>query len=148
LRELYAPTLRVHRARRWCDDTPVNVHYIREIVDAFADAKIIHIIRDGRDVAESFLRLDWARTFPQALSTWYSRVKIGQTLGQAVPPCNYIEIGFEELVTNRREVLERILSFIDEEWEEQVLDLIREDRANRHRRQFGKAENRLFEALA
>jgi hypothetical protein len=45
-------------------------------------------------------------------------------------------------------VLERILSFIDEEWEEQVLDLIREDRANRHRRQFGKAENRLFEALA
>ncbi|MCE7992576.1 MAG: sulfotransferase [Roseivirga sp.] len=41
-------------ARRWAEKTPQNVQYIEEILNEFkTSVKIIHIVRDGRDVITS-----------------------------------------------------------------------------------------------
>lgn len=46
----------------WVDHTPANIRYAWTLLHLFPDAKMIHIIRDGRAVAASILPLDWGPT--------------------------------------------------------------------------------------
>src|ERR1700677_4738235 len=49
---------------RWIDSTPTNIPHLLRIKRDFPDAKIIHIIRDGRDVALSLHKRGWSRPLP------------------------------------------------------------------------------------
>mgnify|MGYP001828991843 FL=1 len=41
-------------AQRWAEKTPANVYYFRDILEHFdGDVRLIHIVRDGRDVVTS-----------------------------------------------------------------------------------------------
>ena len=50
--------------KRWIDSTPTNIPHMPRIVKEFPDARIIHIIRDGRDVALSLDKREWSRPLP------------------------------------------------------------------------------------
>jgi hypothetical protein len=41
---------------RWGEKTPHNLYYVGEILEDFPDAKIINLIRDGRDIAVEQIR--------------------------------------------------------------------------------------------
>lgn len=43
----------------WIDHTPANIKYAWTLFQAFPDAYMVHLIRDGRAVAASLLPLDW-----------------------------------------------------------------------------------------
>lgn len=59
----------------WLDDHIINGLFIPEILRAFPEAKFIHPIRDGREVAKFFIRKGWARSsYEQSLRLWHSRV--------------------------------------------------------------------------
>ncbi|MBB6391048.1 sulfotransferase family protein [Microbacterium thalassium] len=45
---------------RWVEKTPNHLWYLREIVDHFPDATIVHVVRDPRDVVRSLVGLPWA----------------------------------------------------------------------------------------
>ena len=51
-------------ASRWGECTPEHLLYIDKIKRDIPDAKVIHVIRDGRDVAVSLDRQRWIRPFP------------------------------------------------------------------------------------
>src|SRR5688572_4070232 len=40
----------------WCEKSPMHVHHLQLLSQAFPEAKFIHVIRDGRDCAASFHR--------------------------------------------------------------------------------------------
>ena len=44
--------------RIWVDHTPQNLIHAKLLVDLFPDARMIHIVRDGRAVANSLMRVD------------------------------------------------------------------------------------------
>ena len=46
-------------ARRWGEKTPYHVSFLPAIFADFPDARIIHLVRDGRDVLESRRRVVW-----------------------------------------------------------------------------------------
>src|SRR5215831_6042591 len=50
--------------QRWADCTPDHLLYIRQIKREIPDALIIHIIRDGRDVALSYAQQGWSHPLP------------------------------------------------------------------------------------
>src|SRR5713226_775192 len=56
LRIVMEETARKQGASRWADCTPDHLLYIPEIKRELPDALIIHIIRDGRDVALSYVK--------------------------------------------------------------------------------------------
>jgi hypothetical protein len=104
---------------RWADCTPEHVLYLREIKRSLPSALIVHIIRDGRDVALSMDKQGWLRPFrwdkKRRLTApalyWRWMVKKGREYGRIVAP-SYMEVRYEELVAEPRRVLAKLGNFI------------------------------------
>lgn len=45
---------------RWCDDTPLNALYSDFLLELYPTGKVVHMIRDPRDVAASYSEKSWA----------------------------------------------------------------------------------------
>ena len=109
-------------ADRWVECTPAHVCYMHRIKATIPGAKFIHIIRDGRDVALSLNRLGWVRQFswdrwhpllPAGIS-WDCMVRCGRRAGKMLDS-DYTEVHFETLITEPRQTLARLGTFIDHE---------------------------------
>jgi sulfotransferase family protein len=104
---------------RWIDSTPTNIPHLLRIKRDFPNARIVHIIRDGRDVALSLEKRGWSRPLPwdhgkpllAAGLYWEWIVRKGRRLGSMLQP-DYLEIRYEALVTNPLDVLERLAGFL------------------------------------
>lgn len=107
---------------RWADSTPANVLFLPQIKEAFPDALVIHIIRDGRDVAISLDRLNWSRPLPwdrKASLTvaglyWQWIVAKGCRDGNKLGR-DYIEVSFEKLAQRPEETLHELAPQIGHE---------------------------------
>lgn len=105
---------------RWAECTPDHLFYLAEIKKTIPDALVIHILRDGRDVALSLEKQHWIRPFPWdkgrdlvvAGFYWEWMVRKGRKNGQALGQ-DYFEVHFEDLVSNPRGTLPRVGQFID-----------------------------------
>jgi hypothetical protein len=114
---------------RYGDKTPDYVLNIPLLADLFPDARFIHLIRDGRDVA---LSLRDARFGPKTMGDialmWKHRVESGRKTGNAVGPHRYLEVSYEALVSDPRSVLDTLCSFIALPFEPSMLEYFqRED---------------------
>jgi len=105
---------------RWADCTPDHLLYLREIRKEMPEALVIHILRDGRDVALSLDKQRWIRPFPWDKSKsvlvsglyWQWIVNRGREYGRTLG-ADYMEIYFEDLIQNPRPVLSQLGQFID-----------------------------------
>jgi Sulfotransferase family len=105
---------------RWADCTPDHLLYMAEIKRQIPDALFIHIIRDGRDVALSYVKQGWSHPLPwdrhEALGVaglyWEWAVRKGREQGRRLGAA-YQEVRFEELNANPWETLSRLGRFID-----------------------------------
>ena len=105
---------------RWGDKTPGYIKNMREIQTYLPEARFIHLIRDGRDVALSVLKQDWGpQTVEAAAEKWRSRV----LRGRAQQPYLgfYMEVKFEDLVLHTERELRRICEFIELDFDERML---------------------------
>src|SRR5579863_3190506 len=107
-------------ATRWAVYDPDNVLHVARIKVDLPDALFVHIIRDGRDIALSLMKMGGFRPFPGSrkppslLETalyWEWMVRRGRQAGRQIPQ-NYIEIHYEELVTQPRATLARLGEFL------------------------------------
>jgi hypothetical protein len=120
LRIIMGEVGRNQNVERWADCTPEHLLHLKRIKETIPEALIIHIIRDGRDVALSTAKLSyvrrmwWDRTPSEMVSALYWEWIVrkgredGRNLGQ-----HYLEVRFEELVTNPRGTLAKLAPFID-----------------------------------
>jgi sulfotransferase family protein len=114
--------VRQQGAERWAECTPDHLLYIQEIKRQIPEALVIHIIRDGRDVALSYARQGWTRTLPWdrglellvSALYWSWTVRRGRRSGAALG-ADYMEARYEELVEDPRETLARVGRFIEQE---------------------------------
>jgi hypothetical protein len=106
----------------WIDSTPTNIPHMLRIGRDFPEARFIHIIRDGRDVALSLDKREWSRPLPwdrkrSLLSAglyWEWIVRKGRRFGAALGP-RYMEVRYEELVEQPPAALRRIGKFLNRE---------------------------------
>jgi hypothetical protein len=107
---------------RWADCTPEHLLYMIEIKRQIPDALFIHIIRDGRDVALSYLKQGWSYPLPwdrnESLGVaglyWKWIVGRGREAGKRLGS-DYHEVRFEELVTHPQKTLSQLGEFIERE---------------------------------
>lgn len=97
--------------RRWGDKSPANTHHIALLAAGFPDAQFVHIIRDGRDAAQSFHRR-WRYSPRHTIWRWKSAVANGRRQGAALPPQRYMEVRYEVLTSAPEPEMRRICSFL------------------------------------
>ncbi len=107
---------------RWGDKTPHYLGAIPTLLELFPRAKILHVYRDGRDVALSWLRRKMEpRNTYMAACYWRDRVRAGMRVGRQLPPGSYMEVRYEELLRDTEGVMRRVCDFIGEPFCEEVL---------------------------
>jgi len=107
---------------RWADCTPEHLLFLQRIKETIPDALVVHIIRDGRDVALSLAKQKWIRPFPWdrgldllvAALYWEWIVKRGQE-GAKFLGSDYCEVRYEKLVENPKNTLAQLGAFIGQE---------------------------------
>ena len=108
-------------AARWALYDADNLLFIKRIKADIPDAIFVHIIRDGRDIALSLRKMGgytpffWNRKPASLLETaiyWEWMVRKGQRQGREFPD-DYIELRYEDLVSNPRPVLKQLGDFLD-----------------------------------
>jgi LPS sulfotransferase NodH len=116
--------------RRWGDKTPMYMQNLRLLERLFPDALFVHLIRDGRDAAMSFLAMPrgivtetWMhpRTPADFASQWRTEVAGARRLGRRVGP-RYLEVRYEDLVADVGAALRRICEFAQLEYEPALAD--------------------------
>jgi hypothetical protein len=109
----------------WGDKTPNYGLRLQAIGALLPEARFLHLIRDGRDVAASIRDLWFApsRDFGQLATDWSWRVRTIRSQGAHYP--FYLEIRYEQLITDTEAVLRRICSFLEIDFSNQMLDYYR-----------------------
>ena len=120
--ELYAEA---QNKRRWGDKTPDYLRSIRRIGRTLPEAHFIHLIRDGRDVAAS--RRRWReraggkdRPVEAWAAQWKRWIETARKQGGEIG--RYMELRYEDLVTDTEPALRNVCEFIDLPFDEAMLD--------------------------
>lgn len=107
---------------RWGDKTPYYCLELDRIRRVLPEARFIHLIRDGRDVAMS-LRKMWFSPGPEVevqAAYWKKFVGAGRRAG--LGRTDYIEVRYEDLILNTQHTLERICNFIGISYDKAMLN--------------------------
>lgn len=151
---------------RWGDKTPYYVLHLPKIIEWFPGAQIIHLIRDGRDCSLSLInrRHDFnVYNSYQAAKYWQHYVRVGRERGKLLGPDTYIETRYEDLLDNPAATMERISTFLGEEYTDSLVHFnkanqagktpllqkpVQTDNAGKWRNQMSRASIRAFESVA
>ena len=116
---------------RWGDKTPMYMRHLSLLDELFPDARYVHLIRDGRDAALSFLQMPegtytrtWAHpTTPAEFAClWRKEVTDARALGRRVGTARYHEVRYEALVADPDATVRAICAFADAPFEPAMLD--------------------------
>ncbi len=116
---LYA---RLHGKPRAGDKTPPYALHLGAIHALLPEARFVHIVRDGRDVARSFRGLwfspgDEIETLAR---TWRDTILTARRLAERVP--HYLEVRYEDLIREPETVLRRVCAFAELPFHPATLD--------------------------
>jgi hypothetical protein len=120
---VYAAYAREQGKPRYADKTPQHVLHLDLLAAAFPTARVVHLVRDGRNVVPSLLEVPHAPTrFADAVEYWRARVLAGRRAGERLGPDRYREIRYEDLVADPAPRLEELCGFLDLPYAPAMLD--------------------------
>lgn len=116
---------------RWGDKAPNYTIRVDELIQAFPEAKIIHLVRDPRAVVCSLASLKGAPTcvYRQA-DVWHRAVGIFERKRRCIPEGHCLDVRYEDLVQNPVSVLQAICTFIDEPFDPDMLEFYKTNHNN------------------
>ena len=101
------------------EKSPSHALYLREIMQFLPESRIIHIIRDPRDVVSSLLAAHrswgtfWAPgTAASAINLWINHYSAVKKSKKYVKPSQFFEITYEDLLKNTSYVLNKCFDFL------------------------------------
>lgn len=77
------------------------------------DAKIIHLLRDPRDVARSSMGMGWAGLPHYGVEKWHVAERDWDAHVGAFAPLNVLELRYEDLITEPEAHLRKVCAFLD-----------------------------------
>jgi hypothetical protein len=111
----------LHGKPHWGDKTPYYVGELDQVKRVFPEARIVNLVRDGRDVALSLLRVPfgpgnvWA-----AARQWRAAVDAGDTASARYGE-DVLTIRYEDLVSDPEPVVRRVCEFCEIAYRPQML---------------------------
>jgi hypothetical protein len=115
---------RLQGKERWGDKTPGYVTDLDLLNELWPDCRVVHLVRDGRDVALSLAGVSWGSSnLVRTAASWRWKTVLGRKMG-AMMGGRYFEVCFEDLVQEPDRTLRRICEFLGEHYEPRMLDYI------------------------
>jgi hypothetical protein len=99
-------------ATRWGEKSPANIRHLAEIDQLFPETKIIHVLRDGRDVVASIHELGWHNSLAITCEAWLQNIAAVSNYSQRHNREKFLEIRYETLVSEPEKVLSGLCDFI------------------------------------
>jgi len=128
--DLLDAAARAHEKAQWAVKTPKLMLALPFLKGVFPDLRVVHVLRDGRDVALSTQRCAWRRlwtgerairnSYSGALRRWVTWIERFECDSRALGIAPYL-CRFEQLVTAPEEEMRALLAQLDLEWSERVL---------------------------
>ena len=108
---------------RWGDKTPSYTSEIDLLWKLFPGCKIIHLVRDGRDVLISQRKMEWmSNSVPRLAEGWRWTTTLCHKVGSVLGDDYYLELRYEELVCDAAGAMRRICDFLGEPFERAMLE--------------------------
>lgn len=106
----------------WIDHTPYNILHVPLLFQIYPDARLIHLVRDGRGVAASVMKLDWGpNTVEAAAQWWIVRVAHGLAAESYFGPERVLRVSYEALVRDPQTTMQQVCAFIGVAWQPEMI---------------------------
>jgi hypothetical protein len=120
VRALFAAYAAARGKPRYADKTPHYVSHLPLLAARFPEARFVHVVRDGRDVALSLLEVPWGPDdLEGAAGHWRRRVLEGRAA--ALRPDRYREVRYEALVADPEGALRPLCAWLGLDWHPALL---------------------------
>jgi hypothetical protein len=125
---------------RIAEKSPNNIFFFQHLHHIFPESPLIHVIRDGRDVVASLLKLNWINTATgqpidytqdpkKAAEYWLKAVQTGrQTMFDSEIRKKYFEIHYEDVINDTEPTLKKLFEFLGEKWDPVVMEFHNKER--------------------
>jgi hypothetical protein len=107
---------------RWGDKTPIYVTSMRRIGCELGEARFVHLIRDGRDVALSRRKrgMGAGKPIADAAERWKRRIERARDQARRLRG-RYLELRFEDLIDDPEPALRRVCELVGLEYDPSML---------------------------
>src|SRR3954452_12565183 len=158
-----------HGKPGWADKTPYYIGHIDELRRVFPEARIVNLVRDGRDVALPLLRVPYgpanvwaaAHQWRDAICAGEDAERLGADLltvryedlvaapETAIPAvCAFLEIGYRPEMPAVEESPPELIAAGQEAWFRELYGGISANSVGKWRRQMSRSDIALFESIA
>ena len=121
--------------RRWGNNTPKDLFYVKQIVEYFPDVRFIACTRDVRDFLKSY-RDKWRATTKHEVSRikrlyhpvvttllWKASMRRVLEMQDNLPPGQVLQVRYETLVSEPRKEVRRICEYLEESYDPGLLNI-------------------------
>ena len=114
--------LKTQGKQRWGEKTPHHAYYWKELLSGFPDMKVIHIVRDGRDVALSWKKARFGprHVYPIA-KKWVDYLQTIEEMRLTLPKEQFHQIHYEDLLEDPMFIVQGICRFLRVEYNKGML---------------------------
>lgn len=106
---------------RWGDKTPIYCRHIELVERLLPEARFVHVVRDGRDVAASLRRQWFSPGDDMAVQARYWSDNVSEARTQGGRCRHYTEVRYESLIEDPERSLRALCAFLDLEFETPML---------------------------
>ena len=118
-----------HGKPRFADKTPPYLHMVDELLEVWPEARVVVLVRDGRDVALSIRRLPFGPNNVWAAAHWWARgIRVGLR-AQEAHPGQVLTIRYEDVAADPQASVARICEFVGMAFDPDMLAIERADRS-------------------
>ncbi len=109
-------------AEKSCD----HLHHVPELLRLFPKAKVICIIRDGRDVVQSMIAAWGSKLLGSLCRLWIMKARVAARLQRQLPGDRFTVVKYADLILHPEKEMRRLCEFIGEEFEPSQLEKMTE----------------------
>lgn len=107
-------------ATRWGDKTPTNAYCLGDLSRVFPDMRVIHMVRDGRDVVTSFVEMQEGLGVTEAVERWLTSIAMVRQFAQG-PEAHCLEVRYEDIVHHPEMQIRKVCEFIEADFDHRML---------------------------
>lgn len=122
------PSLAKSFVAQYCQRTRKPIHgatchkNFDRLLRIWPQARFVHLLRDGRDVARSCVGMGWAGNVWHGAQRWIDAEELWASLAPRVDPSRRFELGYEALIADPEQQLARLCGFLGTEYDAGMLD--------------------------